>query len=175
MRYPGPHKHHHTMRWTALAVAVFVFVLGLVAVDLKERKIAAQHRQLRAAQNQMASPLPSPTALTTLVMYDSVTHQPLAGQSIALMSAVACEPGLPCALPSPLVLAADEKGRIMVAQDIIRAKPKLYAAGYKLDVYFSFLSSDKPNELTLYQALPDSKLNYDITAEEVPVSLTPTK
>lgn len=174
MRYPGSHRHERTVRGLTLALALGLFVIGLQAATHKNDRLQAQQRaQTVVSPTPIATP--SFMSLATLQLYDAKTGELLRGQSVAILVTVPCPEGSPCPASTPLVVGADNEGKIRVEQSLIMQQPKLYVAGYKLDNYFAFFEPDKPTELTLYKPAPNAKLSYDIAQEEVPVWLIPVE
>lgn len=172
MRYPGPHRHEKLVRRLFFVAALFIFVVGLLAVTAKVNLTTPPQAQNVSISLQ---PQPTPTfdAVTLLKLMDERTSQPLAGQSVAVMATGGCVPGAACPLSSPLVFTATTDGQVAIPQPILRQRPKLYVTGFVMDSYFSFLNEESPNELTLYKSVDGAKLVYDVTREVVPVWLAP--
>lgn len=174
MRYPGSHKHEKVMKLTVTLTALAIFGLGWQAAYLKGRAVQADQFKPVVAPKTVDSPAPTPTSMATLQIYDGLTKKLLTGQSIVILTSVECQ-SQPCPTSTPLVLTADDRGRIVLSQEKLRLRPKIYAAGYKLDTYFSFLDVTNQNILTLFEPMDGTKVNYDITLESVPIGLTPVK
>ncbi len=179
MRYPGPHRHEHSLRALFGTAAFLFFIFGLMAFARTERAGTVAAKTVVAPRVFAPSPSPSPIAVTYVRLFDGVTHQALAGEAIALVTTPSCALTGPCPTTSPLVLTADANGQITVAQALLRQQPKLYAAGYKLDTYFAFLAPDQPNQLTLYKPIDTggsgAKINYDLNLDTIPIGLSPAE
>lgn len=176
MRYPGPHQHERLTRQLIFGMALIIFLIGLAAANHKDRPDTQS-----IDQKPTSSPAPATTPLavnqTTAVLrlLDEKTKKPLAGQSVAVITLPDCVVASVCPTSSPLIVTADSTGRISLPTVIVRARPKLYAAGYKLDSYFSFLDQQKPSFLTVYKPVEGTKASFDISIEEAIIGLTPTK
>lgn len=176
MRYPGHYRHEQPIRWLTLLISLSLFLVGLNVAGRKQGRLQAQPLPGETSQ---APAQPQPTAtdegVTRLRLYNIKTGLAVAEQSVALMLLGSCSSGAACPASSPQIVKTDSDGKVVVAQSVIRQKPKLYVSGYKLDTYFSFLNPQKPNELTLYAVAEGAKLAYDISTEEIPVWLTPAE
>lgn len=166
MRYPGPHRHERVLRTSILSAALLLFLIGLLAAIGKESHLT----RTSAAQLSRPSQVPTVSAAaeptTTLRLFSEQTKQPLSGRSVAVMTDEN-------SVGQPPVLTADAAGRVTVPRSLLRARPKLYVTGYKLDTYFVFPSAEKPDQLLLYTSVDGAKLVYDIAVEEVPIWLKP--
>ncbi len=174
MRYPERHRHHSLFRTIILLVAATLFIAGLKGAVQRFEKLKSQTRP--AAQSIIeSSPTPSngPIATATLRVVDALTNQPLTGQSVAFVVSTDCPASEPCPAETPSVFVADDQGQLIVPQDLLRRKPKLYAAGYKLDSYFAFLDEAKPDLVTVYHPVGQAKSSYDLTHEPILIGLSP--
>jgi hypothetical protein len=165
------------MKLSITLTALAVFGFGFRSAYLKNNQVTADQIQPAptATSTSLESPVPvSPASTVTLQLFDRLTKAPLSGQSIVILGSVECLTP-PCPASTPLVITADERGRISVSRETVQLRPKIYAAGYRLDTYFSFLDSAQPTILTLYEPIEGTKVNYDITLESIPIGLTPVK
>ncbi len=175
MRYPIHQPVSASGRWLIAFLAVGLLVISLYLVTTTWQPASAD------ADFNFYSPSPRASLvaqvageMSTLQLFDSRSLAPLAGQSVAVIPQQECPVSQICPEPSPLIVVADQVGRIKLTNIVIHQRPKLYLPGYKMDTYFSFLNPDDANELTLYQPLPGTKLNYQAGKEDIPVGLVPT-
>ncbi len=171
MRYPGPNRQERQLRRLLFVGSFMLFFIGLGGVSLKYRPIQPATPTFAA----VTLPTASPTASfgVTLLMLDGVTGKPLANQAIAIIPTADCPANTSCPTTSPLVMTTTAGGRIIVDQQIIKKRPKLYATNYRMETYFTFTDSERPNELTLFKPTEGTKTLYDISQEEIPIGLTP--
>lgn len=173
MRYPGNHRHEKIVKVVVAVLALAIFMIGLRAANLKQNQLRADSNKAIYANVQLGdSPNPSPTPKTSLRFYNLKTKQPLSGQSIVFLLNPDCVSS-PCPASSPIIFNADSQGRVVISHDFLKQRPKLYAAGFKLDAYFAFLNPSNPNLITLYEPLEGTKLTYDLSLEEIPIALMP--
>lgn len=172
MRYPGTTHQERVFKRVIFIIALLLFVSSF-SFAAKRKFSAASLVLPEPTPTYPTSPLVSPTGSTQLRLFDSATNKPLSNQNIALIITSTCDSQtMSCPSSDPIVLTSTSDGSIIVSQQTMQQKPKLYAAGYKTDRYFTFLSTD-PAIVTVYNPPTDAKTTYDITKEIVPVGLTP--
>jgi hypothetical protein len=172
LRYPGRHQHQARQRWLILIAALLFFGLSLTLASGRNRPQASPHFTFPRLPSPSPSLEPVANGLVTFQLLDGITQQPLSGQSIAVMvSSPDCTGLTSCPSSSPLVIGADNTGRIQIDKVLAQQGPKFYAAGYVADSYFSFDAAAQ--QIVVYKPLPGMKIGYDPTKEEIPLGLTP--
>lgn len=173
MRYPGRTHQERQLQIVAILAAVifFAFSISVFTKTQRNQSIAVPN------QEKIITPAPSIslTSKKTLAFYNSITGDPLKNQSIAFLLTSECVIDTPCPTSTPLVLTTNENGEIPIDESVIRQKPKLYAAGYKIDRYFSLINDSNPNELTVLKPVPGRKAIYSVDKESAAIGLTPVE
>lgn len=172
MRYPGGNRQQRFVRSIIFLIALLLF-FGASTLAVKKKFVLASYLRPKPTPTFAGQPTTSPTGLTILKLHNSLTGEPIRNQSIAFISTGSCNAAtLSCPTSTPTVITTDETGSVPVAQTLLLDTPKLYAAGYKTERYFTFVS-DRPTVATVYYPPAGAKTNYDISLEPLYVGLQP--
>ncbi len=170
MRYPyrGLSRRGQSL---LLIGAVIVFAVAVFAASRKSQ--AGQYRFVYTPSPQASQPAPESTDnLVSLTLKDEKTLAAISNRSVAFIVVDQCVDAS-CPSSSPSVFTTNDQGVVQVSIALLKKQPKIYMVGYTIDRYFSFLRSEEPNLLTVYQPLPETKSGYDITKEGVVLGLKP--
>jgi hypothetical protein len=172
MRYPGK-SHRERVLQPIIFLIAFLLFISASALAIKNKFVAASYSHPRPTPTFEGAPSPSPTGTTALRLFNITTAEPIRNQNIAFIITSTCDSTtVSCPTTSPIVLTTDENGELKAPRSLIAQKPKLYAAGYKTDRYFTFFP-ENPNSIIVYYPPAEAKTSYNITLEIVPVGLQP--